>query len=231
MKGMKELPVLFVGTQRGTNPGSWVHTAVWRTHLVRVILSQHLREFGIKRLEYFGLCAPLEFDYVILRNRSDHGMCKTVRDANIPSPCGQHPVKHKFTLHVDGVNRRVDALGKGRTAAPGLRIGSPWWRAYDTFQMGSIGVGQLPTGIGTNDFAVRKRSSDTNLCGVRAQALERRPAVVAILRTNGTLVSARSSGHSFSSSSVEKSNTLLISKSAPRITDFTGGGYATQIRV
>jgi hypothetical protein len=73
VKGMKELPVLFVGTQRGTNPGSRVHTTVWRTHLVRVILSQNLREFGIKRLEYFGLRATLEFGYVILCNRNGHG--------------------------------------------------------------------------------------------------------------------------------------------------------------
>ena len=86
VKGMKELPVLFVRTQRGTNPSSWVYTAVWRTHLVSVILSQHLREFGIKRLEYFSLCATIEFGDVILCNRNGHGTFKTLGDANIPSP-------------------------------------------------------------------------------------------------------------------------------------------------
>src|SRR5512145_2557804 len=158
---MKELAIFFVGTQRGTNSRSGVHSAVWRTHLEAAILSQHLREFGIKRLDYLSLCASFEFHDVILCNCDGHGTRKTLGDANFPSPCGHHSVEHKFTLHVDGVNRRVDPLRKASAAASGRRIGSPirWWRAHDTLQTRSIGVGQFPTGIGTNEL----RSAQTQL--------------------------------------------------------------------
>ena len=65
VKGMKELAVFLVGTQRGTNPGRRVNAAVWRAHLVRVILPQHFRELDVERLEYSSLRAALEFHDVI----------------------------------------------------------------------------------------------------------------------------------------------------------------------
>ena len=110
---MKELAVFLVGTQRGTNPGRRVNAAVWRAHLVRVILPQHFRELDVKRLEYPGLRTALEFDDVILLNRDGHGTVETRGDPDIPSPCGQHPVEHELALHVDGIDRR-DRCPRGK---------------------------------------------------------------------------------------------------------------------
>ena len=140
-----------------------------RAHLVRVVLSQHLRKLHVKRFECPRLRAALELRDMVVADRDGHGTVEARRHADVTGPHRKHAIEHELSLHADRVDGGINSLGEGTPAAARRRIAPPIRRCrpHRTFEVRAVGIRELPAGAGMDEL----RGAQTKLGDV----LVRRP--------------------------------------------------------